>query len=81
MELDGDHLLIGIGINVVYAPEVIETGENAGRSSTCIKNYTQLPSVESSTATTAEVLVSGDGSSGQLLPTFTKEIAVGITER
>jgi hypothetical protein len=64
---------------VVYAPEVIETGENAGRSSTCIKNYTQLPSVESSTA--AEVLVSGDGSSGQLLPTFTKEIAVGITER
>jgi hypothetical protein len=79
MELDGDHLLIGIGINVVYAPEVIETGENAGRSSTCIKNYTQLPSVESSTA--AEVLVSGDGSSGQLLPTFTKEIAVGITER
>lgn len=39
IEMDGDHLLIGIGCNVMTAPIVGETGINGGRPSTSLSEH------------------------------------------
>jgi biotin-(acetyl-CoA carboxylase) ligase len=41
--MEGDCLLIGVGVNVKTAPPVPDAGPNLGRSSTCVGDYVSLP--------------------------------------
>jgi len=39
IEIQNDYFLIGIGCNVLYAPEIQSTGTDSGRKATCIADY------------------------------------------
>mmetsp|Transcript_18185 Transcript_18185/g.17522 ORF Transcript_18185/g.17522 Transcript_18185/m.17522 type:complete len:287 (+) Transcript_18185:316-1176(+) len=41
IEIEGDFMLVGIGCNVMTAPDVQSTGEDNGRPSTCLANHMQ----------------------------------------
>jgi len=39
IEMEGDALLVGVGVNVTYAPVIPTEGSNVGRESACIGEY------------------------------------------
>jgi hypothetical protein len=39
IEMEGDFLLVGIGCNVMTAPEVASTGIDGGRTATCLREH------------------------------------------
>jgi biotin-(acetyl-CoA carboxylase) ligase len=48
IEIEGDFMLVGIGCNVMTAPDVQSTGEDNGRPSTCLANHMQNCAIEDS---------------------------------
>ena len=39
IEMEKDHLIIGIGCNIGTAPVVVDTGPNGGRQATCLYKH------------------------------------------
>jgi hypothetical protein len=46
IEVDSDFLVVGIGCNVMSAPEVAPSGSNGGRPATCIAHHSREVSVD-----------------------------------
>jgi biotin-(acetyl-CoA carboxylase) ligase len=87
--MEGNSLLIGVGVNVETAPEIPDSGDNLGRESTCIGNYAPLPDADSVVRGLGEEIATNIGewfkqlpsSPGDVVGEFSSQVEFGVRIR
>lgn len=78
IEMEGDSLLIGVGVNVKTAPTIPDSGDNLGRESTCVGSYAALPDIDSAVRGIGEEIATKLGEWFSELSTSSPDLAGSV---